>query len=222
MINFNFVFSKSRLYTSLTNCRQIIEETSSYLTTNVKNGATGSTSKEKIYSLDDMSILSETQTANFKPLIQFDTQQQQQAVQEKTITIFNSNLQANRNEIVSIRVNTPHVEIFDETTKTLLQNIQVSFVWPNTEGGALTLDNTNSRMDSASQLTHALDFAENSFEILFEVNVKPLSFSKYTIRTKQLTSDISEQKTNLTRVDFYQREANGDFVDKVKSDINTR
>jgi len=53
-----------------------------------------------------MSILSETQTATFNPLIQFDlplstndaapAQQQQQ---ERKLVIFNSNLEANRREI---------------------------------------------------------------------------------------------------------------------------
>ena len=169
-----------------------------------------------IYNLDDMSILSETQAANFKPLILFDLQQQQQVQQTKTLIIFNSNVQAKRNEIISLRVNTPNIEIFDETSKTLITSKQVSLVWPNSEGGSLSIDNGNTRMDSASQLTHALDFEANTFEVLFEVNVKPLGFSKFTIRT-QLDS-----KVNLTRVDFYQREANGEFVNKVKDEINTK
>jgi 3-phenylpropionate/cinnamic acid dioxygenase small subunit len=95
-----------------------------------------------------MSILSETQTATFKPLIQFDlplstndaAQQQRQQQQERKLVIFNSNLQANRREIVSIRVNTPHIEIYDDTKKQLVDNVQVSLVWPNMEGGALSVD----------------------------------------------------------------------------------
>ena len=164
-----------------------------------------------------MSILSETQAANFKPLILFDLKQQQQKEQQtKTLIIFNSNVQSKRTEIVSLRVNTPNIEIFDETSKTLITNKQVSLVWPNSEGGSLSIDNGNTRMDSASQLTHALDFEANTFEVLFEVNVKPLGFSKFTIRTQ------FESKVNLTRVDFYQREANVDFVNKVKDEINTK
>ncbi len=199
------------MYTSLTNCRQIIEQTSSYLTVNPKLEA-----KLPIYNLDDMSILSETQAANFKPLIVFDLQQQQKVQQTKTLIIFNSNVQAKRHEIISLRVNTPNIEIFDETSKTLITNLQVSLVWPNSEGGTLSIDNGNTRMDSASQLTHALDFEANTFEVLFEVNVKPLGFSKFTIRTK-LDSTL-----NLTRVDFYQREANSEFVNKLKDDIKTK
>jgi hypothetical protein len=165
-----------------------------------------STFSSKIYSLDDMSILSETQTATFKPLIQFDlplstnddaAAKQQQ---ERKLVIFNSNLQANRREIVSIRVNTPHIEIYDDTQKTLIDNVQVSLVWPNMDGGALSVDNSNSaRMSSASKLTHGLDFDTNTFECLFEVNVKGLSFSKYTIRTNPSKTMI--RISNLTRVD---------------------
>ena len=89
-----------------------------------------------------MSILSETQTATFKPLIQFDLplSTNDAAQQERKLVIFNSNLQANRREIVSIRVNTPHIEIYDDTKKQLVDNVQVSLVWPNMEGGALSVD----------------------------------------------------------------------------------
>ena len=185
-----------------------------------------SSSSSKIYSLDDMSILSETQTATFKPLIQFDlplstdaaaAQQQQQ---ERKLVIFNSNLQANRREIVSIRVNTPHIEIYDDTKKQLVDNVQVSLVWPNMEGGALSVDTSNSaRMSSASKLTHGLDFDANTFECLFEVNVKGLSFSKYTIRTNP---SKTRMMSNLTRVDFYQREVNAEYLENVNNEIGKK
>jgi hypothetical protein len=134
------------LYTSLSNCRQIIEETSSLLTL-----ATSDQTKDppKIYSLDDMSILSETQTATFKPLIQFDlplSTNDANAQQERKLVLFNSNLQANRREIVSIRVNTPDIEIYDDTKKQLVDNVQISLVWPNMEGGALSVDPSNSEL----------------------------------------------------------------------------
>ena len=185
-----------------------------------------SSSSSKIYSLDDMSILSETQTATFKPLIQFDlplstdaaaAQQQQQ---ERKLVIFNSNLQANRREIVSIRVNTPHIEIYDDTKKQLVDNVQVSLVWPNMEGDALSVDTSNSaRMSSASKLTQGLDFDTNTFECLFEVNVKGLSFSKYTIRTNPSKTIMM---SNLTRVDYYQREVNAEYLENVNNEIGKK
>jgi hypothetical protein len=214
------------LYTSLSNCRQIIEETSSLLTLNqTKDSDSTSTFSSKIYSLDDMSILSETQTATFKPLIQFDlplsTNDDAAAQQERKLVIFNSNLQANRREIVSIRVNTPHIEIYDDTKNTLIDNVQVSLVWPNMDGGALSVDNSNSaRMSSASKLTHGLDFDTNTFECLFEVNVKGLSFSKYTIRTNPSKTMI--RISNLTRVDFYQREVNAEYLENVNMEIGKK
>ena len=216
------------MYTSLSNCRQIIEDTSSLLTlaTSDQTKDSDSSASSKIYSLDDMSILSETQTATFKPLIQFDlplstdaaaAQQQQQ---ERKLVIFNSNLQANRREIVSIRVNTPHIEIYDDTKKTLIDNVQVSLVWPNMEGGALSVDNSNSaRMSSASKLTHGQDFDTNTFECLFVVNVKGLSFSKYTIRTNP---SKTRMMSNLTRVDFYQREVNAEYLENVNNEIGKK
>jgi hypothetical protein len=214
------------LYTSLSNCRQIIEETSSLLTLNqTKDFDSTSTFSSKIYSLDDMSILSETQTATFKPLIQFDlplsTNDDAAAQQERKLVIFNSNLQANRREIVSIRVNTPHIEIYDDTKNTLIDNVQVSLVWPNMDGGALSVDTSNSaRMSSASKLTHGLDFDANTFECLFEVNVKGLSFSKYTIRTNPSKTMI--RISNLTRVDFYQREVNAEYLENVNMEIGKK
>jgi hypothetical protein len=182
-------------------------------------------SSSKIYSLDDMSILSETQTVTFKPLIQFDlplsTNDDAAAQQERKLVIFNSNLQANRREIVSIRVNTPHIEIYDDTQNTLIDNVQVSLVWPNMDGGALSVDNSNSaRMSSASKLTHGLDFDTNTFECLFEVNVKGLSFSKYTIRTNPSKTMI--RISNLTRVDFYQREVNAEYLENVNMEIGKK
>ena len=215
------------MYTSLSNCRQIIEETSSLLTLNqTKDSDSTSTFSSKIYSLDDMSILSETQTATFKPLIQFDlplstTNDDAAAQQERKLVIFNSNLQANRREIVSIRVNTPHIEIYDDTKNTLIDNVQVSLVWPNMDGGALSVDTSNSaRMSSASKLTHGLDFDTNTFECLFEVNVKGLSFSKYTIRTNPSKTMI--RISNLTRVDFYQREVNAEYLENVNMEIGKK
>ena len=209
------------MYTSLSNCRQIIEETSSLLTF-----ATSDQTKDssKIYSLDDMSILSETQTATFMPLIQFDlplsTNDAAQQQQERKLVIFNSNLQANRREIVSIRVNTPHIEIYDVTKKQLVNNVQISLVWPNMEGGALSVDTSNSaRMSSASKLTHGLDFDANTFECLFEVNVKGLSFSKYTIRTNPSKPIMM---SNLTRVDFYQRQVNAEYLENVNNEIGKK
>jgi hypothetical protein len=113
-----------------------------------------------------MSILrARLKQPHLNPLIQFDlplstndaaaaAQQQQQ---ERKLVIFNSNPQANRREIVSIRVNTPHIEIYDDTKKQKqpIDNVQVSLVWPNMEGGALSVDTSNSaRMSSASKLTH--------------------------------------------------------------------
>jgi hypothetical protein len=207
------------LYTSLSNCRQIIEETSSLLTLAASDQTKDSS---KIYSLDDMSIMSETQTATLKPLIQFDLplSTNDAAQQERKLVIFNSNLQANRREIVSIRVNTPHIAIYDDTKKQLVDNVQVSLVWPNMEGGALSVDTSNSaRMSSASKLTHGLDFDANTFECLFEVKVKGLSFSKYTIRTNPSKASMM---SNLTRVDFYQREVNAEYLENVNNEIGKK
>ena len=121
---------------------------------------------------------------------------------------------------MSIRVNTPHIEIYDDTKKQLIDNVQVSLVWPNMEVGALSVDTSNSaRMSSASKLTHGQDFDTNTFECLFEVNVKGLSFSKYTIRTNP---SKTRMMSNLTRVDFYQREVNAEYLENVNNEIGKK
>jgi len=74
-------------------------------------------------------------------------------------------------------------------------------------------------MSSASKLTQGLDFDANTFECLFEVNVKGLSFSKYTIRTNQSKTIMM---SNLTRVDFYQREVNAEYLENVNSEIGKK
>ena len=219
-------FSLFRLYTSLFNCKHIIEETTSYLTANeTVIGAGGSSATRIVYSLDDVSILqSPTKEASaFKqPEIFFDLGKD---FDEKKIVLFNSNLNGgHRYEIVSVRVNTPHVQVFDESAQLLVENVQVSHVWPNSEGGPLYVPDTT-RLPSSSPkslLAHSLDFDANSFELLFEVNLKPLAYATYTIRRTTSQTQLNMTTINA-RVDFYQRDTGDtDAQEQIKSQIKAK
>ena len=135
---------------------------------------------------------------------------------EKKVLLYNSNLNE-RNEIVSFRINTPHVEIVD-SKGLFLENVQVSLVWPNMEG-VLPYDKSSDKIDQSNNLAFSNDFDPNSFELLFEVNLPPLSLITYTIRKKPKTSVFSHSINNVT---FYYENVKPESVEAAKKSIDEK
>ena len=114
----------NRLYTTLSNCRQIIEDTSSLLTlaTSDKTKDSDSSASSKIYSFTRRH--EHTERDSYSHIQALDSIWSSSldkrrcscstttTTRERKLVIFNSNLEANRREIVSIRVNKPHIEIY--------------------------------------------------------------------------------------------------------------
>ena len=169
------------------------------------------------FAVDDISILSDSQAAHAKPLVTFDASSD--GPEEKKIVLFNSNTNSHRHEIVSVRVNWPDVDVRDEATQSLLGNVHVSLVWPNSEGGPLFINN-EPRRDPTDMLKHGLDFDGDYFEVLFEVDLKPLSFSTYTILKKKKSEVGANRK--MPQVDFYQNEFTQSNVNAIQEEIKLK
>ncbi len=136
---------------------------------------------------------------------------------EQTITLLNTNLHK-RAEIVSLRINTPQVEVYGSDGLPV-KNIQINLVWPNTEGGYLSEENGGQdRLKSNDDLSFALDFHDSKYEILFEANLGPLSTNVFTIRKKNNVSS----STTLSIVTFYYRNLNTQTVRDVQNKIENR
>lgn len=115
----------------------------------------------------------------------------------QTVVIFNS-LINKRNEIVRFRVNTPNIEVIRNSDNKNLGVLQISLVWANIDDGPLSQNHIPDR-SVVEQTEPALDFQENIFELLFEVDIDALSTKSYTIK---LAKD-SNQNKRQSGVDFY-------------------
>ena len=196
-----------KLFRSLSKCKEVIESCSSYLTS--KNNG-----DENVYSIDDVSLANlDEEKKRLKATITFDNTKQQE---EQKIVLFNSNLNI-RNEIISVRVNSPNVEVLDAENQ-VMKNLQISLVWPNTEGGFLDINN-NARMSLNENLGHGLDFDPVYFELLFQIELKPMSFQSYTIRKKL---DDENHSNKASKVRFYQKSLNKDNVEKATTEIKKK
>ena len=164
------------------NSKNIIETSLSYLIR--KNGGSSN-----YFNIDDVR-LNQDQESNEKNKIylNFDSRSPTQKV-----FIFNPNINK-RVEIVSLLVNSPNVEVYISDGKPV-KNVQVSLVWPNMDGGHLNQDNLqhNSFDD---EFLFARDFQKEYFELLFEVELEPLSLSSYKILK-------TAKKQKITNVTFY-------------------
>jgi hypothetical protein len=111
--------------------------------------------------------------------------------------LFNSNLNK-REEIVGFRVNDPNVQVVDSEGK-LVENMEVSLVWSNTDGGYLK-DFSQANLSARDRL--GLAFSEDSYELLFQVQMSALSMQSFTIRLKTEKSE----ENNSNSVDLYSKE----------------
>lgn len=184
------------MFKSLTDTKEIIENTISYLVSQEN-------SDEKVLDLDDVRI----KTHKDEKKIQFIDLSN---VEEKEIILYNSNLNE-RIEVVSFKVNTKNLAVYDNN-KQLINDTQISFLWPNMEGVDLT-EFSDIRITSTDDLNFAFDFDQNNFELLFQVKLAPLSLTKFTIK-KTNTPNLS-----FSEVKFYHKKNNPDSVSQLKNSI---
>lgn len=102
------------------------------------------------------------------------------------VLFFNS-LLSKRVEVVSFRVNSPNVVVVNDIDKSHLSVIQISPIWPNSDGEPL---------DDYAFQNNDIGFDKKTFELLFEVEITALSTRSFTIQlgetdTVQMTSQVS-------------------------------
>ncbi len=190
----------------MSNSINVIENSFSYL---LSTSANNFDTKNNFFNIDDIRLASINSTikTSFIELTEKNLYQ--------TIVLLNSHMHI-RNEIVSIRVNTPNVEVVRNTDNTKLENVQISLVWPNTDGGYLNQFRVPKKEEASSeQAEPSLSYEENVFEVLFEVDMEPMSTKSFTIKLRKEKFQIENQ--NL--VTFYFKSFNSENESKVTSEF---
>ena len=117
---------------------------------------------ENIFNVDDVRLNQDQESKQqYKEHIELSEHEP-----EKKIVLFNSNLNK-RIEIISLRINTPFVEVYDNNGQ-IVENIQVSLIWPNTDGGYLREDLSDEKISNLDDLSFGFDFDESKFEKSYE------------------------------------------------------
>jgi hypothetical protein len=205
---------------ALSNCREVIENSLSYLMSK-ENAA-----QESIFNLDDVRINNDQTSKNkYKEAIKLTSSKP-----ERKVVLFNSNIHK-RDEVISFRVNVPNVEVVTSEGK-LVNNIQISLVWPNTDGGYLRQDKYDNKIANADQLLFALNFDEASYELLFEASLPAFSATAFTIRKTAETTESSPRSANTSggipgsayigKVTFYYTTIIDDSIRNIRSSIEKR
>ena len=132
------------MFKSLTNSKEIIEHSISYLLGQENNG-------KNLLNLDDVRVKAHKDEKKIQ-YIDFSD------IQEKEIILYNSNLNE-RIEIVSFKVNIMNLAVYDDNEQ-LINDAQVSMLWPNMEGVDLSEFN-NIKISSTENLKFAFYFKLN-------------------------------------------------------------
>lgn len=183
------------------NSKKIIENSIAYLMASNRKKA----DVENVLDIDDIRLESNKMNTNFIDLSDSNLEQK--------IVLFNSQLQK-RVEIVSFRINTPNVYVIEDLDEIVVENVQVSLIWSNTDGGHLN-QATIPSVDDKEQLEPSLDFNENYFELLFKVTMDPLSAKSYTIRKSDDKKLITHGQNS--QVLFYFRNAESEIAKQFES-----
>lgn len=102
------------------------------------------------------------------------------------LVILNTQLRK-RNEIISLRVNSPSVQVIDFESSSPVQPVQISLIWPNLDGEPL---------DIFSFGDDDLGFDKLHYELLFEVQLKPMSTKTFIIKATT-DNQFSQQKSQI-------------------------
>jgi hypothetical protein len=165
----------------LENSKTIIENSLSHLIS--KNNNNGETVVKNFLNIDDITSKSLNKPCTFIKLTSIESKQR--------VVLFNSQLQK-RVEIVSFEVNTPHVHVVDDSTGSVLENVQISHVWLNAE------NNITYAMNEKSSSSLLID--DKNFELLFEVSIDPMSTKSFTIQ-----QNTKSRVKQIPKVSFYYR-----------------
>lgn len=190
---------------ALQNSKQVIENSLTYLTT------TNNINDENLFDIDDIRLSQQANSEHFIDLLNTPKAAQK-------VVLFNSHLNK-RNEIVSFRINTPNVYVINDADGTKLDDIQVSLVWPNTDGGKLSqfINTVNNAFYNAS---NDLECDETYYELLFEVDLNPMSTKSFTIyrqKEDEATRSGGEKSSQIT---YYHR--NYKSLEPIKANLEEK
>ena len=185
------------------NSKNIIEQSLAYLLT-----PDNISPINNLLDIDDIRISSKTDNeANYIYLTDESPSQR--------IVVFNSLLQK-RNEIVSIRVNKPNVQVFKEENNSLIENVQISLIWPNSEGGSLNQQPIPNK-SIKEQTEPALSFNQDLYELLFEISFEGLSSKSFKIIINNDNANLI--KTNPNAVSYYFKNFTNENAENIKSEF---
>ena len=201
---------------ALNKSKSIIESSLSYLFTNDLN----TFSQINILSIDDIRIESLKSKSPTPVVIELTSSKTYQ-----TVVIFNS-LINKRNEIVSFRVNTPNIKVDRNIDNKILDEYQETLMWHNMEGGPLNQNHIKDKLKNEN-LESAVDFQENLFELIFEVDLEPFSTTSFTIKiARDSIKNKRQSKVNFYYKDFKEdekkntiNEFNKKYIDKYNKSI---
>lgn len=191
------------MYTALGNSKNIIEQSLAYLLT-----PDNISPINNLLDIDDIRISSKKDNeANYIYLTDESPSQR--------IVVFNSLLQK-RNEIVSIRINKANVQVFNEEDNTLIENVQVSLIWPNSEGGSLNQQPIPNK-SIKEQTEPALSFNQDLYELSFEISIEGLSSKSFKIQVNNDNTNLI--KTNPNTVTYYFKNFTNENAESIKSEF---
>ena len=160
------------------NSQNIIEQSSSFLL------STDHQNKEKLFTINDYKLN--------KISIEIDLNN---INDRQTIVLFNPSANQ-RNEIISLKVNSPFVKIYNENGEPIT-SYSISLIWQNTYD--LNAVNINEQPILNSFINIEKDFEKNYCELVVSIRLEALSFTRITI--------VNEEKSELklTKVQFYNK-----------------
>ena len=130
---------------------------------------------------------------------------------ERHIVLYNSNAHK-RVELVSFVVNAANVEVLDERSQAVRS--QLSLIWPNSEVSRALSNSQSMAIERSRAAEAALDFdSTGRYELLFHVELAPLSLTSFTVRRSATASPTSHATTTLY-VD--------EMSESVESDVKSR
>lgn len=150
---------------------------------------TNSSLTASLFDIDDVRLVPEKFAAKNRKLIDL-----QRSSGPHRVVLFNSQL-GKRNEIVSLRINSPDVQVIDLATGLPLDRIQISLIWPNSDGEPLDWFASYIRHDD-------IGFDPIHYELLFEIEIDGLSTRTFAIKATDKPAPSSPSQVN-----FYLRES---------------
>ena len=171
----------AKLLESIKNSQLIIKDSIEFLLSG------GGDDKKDFLMVDDSRLVHDTLTT--RTVLDFDR------VKERRVYVFNSN-EHKRIEIVTIHIDTPFVELYDDKDGLMSENYQINLLW------------------SRQQADHVyLEHEENVYELLVQVELNP--FEIKSIKIKASSQAKTSSSTAMARNTFL---INNDDISQSKLD----